>query len=439
MTNLQHEPTSPPQAYVRAAPSLPPLPLLSGEVRCDVVVIGGGLTGGSLALHLAEQGAKVVVLEAKEIGWGGSGRAFGQVVPYTKHSEGLVLDHFGAERGQRLIDATGAAPGLVYDLIEKHAIECEAAKTGLLFTAHSQKGLRGLEKRAAYWESRGAPASVIGPAETARMMGTNFYQYALFDKRGGTLNPYAYTRGLAQAAINAGADVYVGSPMQSSSKEGTRWRISTDNGSVLADKVVFATDSYSGSAVPELQRGLIMLRAYQLVTKPLPASVLETILPGRQSMTDTRRLFSGIRVHPSGRVHMSVDGPAFNVSGRAFSEAATARMHKLFPQVGEFEWDEMWRGWVGVTVNEYPRLLDMKDGRFGAFGYSGRGIALGTLLGRELARHIVGNHPDDLVLPLTAPEPIAWRGVARPLVSSLMTLYRILDARDERGVTKVKA
>jgi glycine/D-amino acid oxidase-like deaminating enzyme len=182
-----------------------------------------------------------------------------------------------------------------------------------------------------------------------------------------------------------------------------------------------------------------MLRAYQIATKPLPASVLETILPGRQSMTDTRRLFSGIRVHASGRLHLSVDGPAFNVVGNAFKDAATERVRKLFPQIGDFEWDEIWRGWVGVTVNEYPRLLDMGEGRFGAYGYSGRGLALGTLLGRELARHISGNHPDDLVLPLTSPEPIHWRAAARPLVSSLMTLYRLLDARDERGVINVKA
>ena len=360
-------------------------------------------------------------------------------MPYTKHSEGLVLKHFGADRGQRLIDATAAAPDLVYDLIDKHSIQCEAVKAGLLFAAHSQDGLSGLEKRATYWQGKGAPVSVIGPAETARMIGSPFYQYALFDKRGGTLNPYAYARGLGKAAIAAGAQIYVGSPMQSSVREGTRWRISTGQGSVLADKVILATDSYSGSAVPEMQRGLIMLRAYQIVTKPLPASVLETILPERQSMTDTRRLFSGIRVHPSGKLHVSLDGPAFNVIGRASTDAATERVRKLFPQIGAFEWDEVWRGWVGVTVNEYPRLLDMEDGRFGAFGYSGRGLALGTLLGRELARHLTGNHPDDLVLPLTQPEPIYWRGVARPLVSSLMTLYRLLDARDERGVSDVKA
>jgi glycine/D-amino acid oxidase-like deaminating enzyme len=81
----------------------------------------------------------------------------------------------------------------------------------------------------------------------------------------------------------------------------------------------------------------------------------------------------------------------------------------------------------------------MRDGRYGAFGYSGRGLALGTLLGKELARHLTGNHPDDLALPLTQPEPIHWRGIARPLVSSLITLYRLLDARDERGVSDVKA
>ena len=438
MTSPQYEPSSPPNAYAHSAPALPPLRPLAGQVQADVVVIGGGVTGTSAALHLAERGANVVVLEANEIGWGGSGRAFGQIVPYTKHSEGSVLEHFGPERGQRLIDAAAAGPDLVYGLIEKHGINCDAVRSGLLFTAHSRKGLRGLEERAAFWQSHGAPISLTGPAETARMMGTSFYQYALFDQRGGTLNPFAYTRGLAAAAIAAGATVHVASPMRSSTREGTRWRVTTDAGSVLANHVLLATDSYSGDSVPDVGRGLINLRAYQLVTKPLPPEVLATILPGQQPMTDTRRLFSGIRVHRNGRLHLSVDGPAFTANGQPFKEMATRRVRKLFPQIEQFEWEEMWRGWVGVTVNEYPRLLDLGQGRFGAYGYSGRGLALGTLLGRELARHVAGNHPDDLLLPLTPPEPILVRPFARPLVGSLMTLYRILDAIDERGVSHVR-
>ncbi len=423
---------------MRGAPPLPPLSPLRGQEHADVVIVGGGVTGCSSALHLAERGARVVLMEANEIGWGGSGRAFGQIVPYTKHSEGLVLKHFGTERGERLIAATGDSPKLVFDLIERHAIRCDAIPSGLLFAAHSAKALRGLERRARFWQERGAPVSVVGPQETARLIGTDVYRYALLDRRGGMLNPFAYTRGLAAAAVAAGATVHAPSAMRGMRRDGGSWIVESDQGSVRADKVILATDSYSGNAVPSMQRSLIRLRAYQLITKPLDRSVLETILPERHPMTDTRRLFSGVRVHPSGRLHVSVDGPVFSAGKGPFTEQATARVRKLFPHIGKFEWEESWQGWVGVTTDEYPRLLKIDDGCFGAFGYSGRGLALGTLLGRELARHILGNHPDDLALPLTVPRPALVRPVARPLVGSLVALYRILDRIDERGVSQVQ-
>lgn len=423
---------------MRDAPPLPPLAPLRGQENADVVVVGGGVTGCSSALHLAEGGARVALIEANEIGWGGSGRAFGQLVPYTKHSEGLVLKHFGTERGERLITATAASPQLAFDLIERHGIQCDAKQGGMLFAAHSASGLRGLERRAQFWQERGAPVSVIGPQETARLIGSGVYQYALLDKRGGMLNPLAYTRGLAAAALSAGAIIYAPSPMRSMRRDGAGWIVESDQGSIRAGTVLLATDSYSGDAVPSMQQSLISLRAYQLVSKPLPPSVIDTILPERHPMTDTRRLFSGIRVHPSGRLHVSVDGPAFSAQKGPFTDQATARVRKLFPQIGAFEWEESWDGWVGVTTDEYPRLLKIDDGCFGAFGYSGRGLTLGTLLGRELARHVLGDHPDDLALPLTPPRPARVRPVARPLVASLIALYRIRDRIDESRVSQVK-
>ncbi len=139
----------PPDVYVRRAPPPPPTQPLDGWRHVDVAVIGGGFTGLSTALHLAEAGIDVAVLEAKEIGWGASGRAFGQVVPYLKLGEPAILRHYGTERGTRIIDAVAAGPDLVFELIFRHRIECWATRSGLIFAAHSPGGRRDLERRTA--------------------------------------------------------------------------------------------------------------------------------------------------------------------------------------------------------------------------------------------------------------------------------------------------
>ena len=139
-----------------------------------VAVIGAGFTGLSTALHLAETGVDVAVLEAKEIGWGASGRAFGQVVPYLKPGHEAILRHYGPERGQRIVDAVAAGPDLVFELIVRHGIECWAMRSGLIFAAHSPCGRRDLERRTQYWQQRSAPVEMLEGMHCAEAIGSSY-------------------------------------------------------------------------------------------------------------------------------------------------------------------------------------------------------------------------------------------------------------------------
>src|SRR5579872_215401 len=279
-----------PDFYASYAPSAPATEPLDGSRRVSVAVIGAGFTGLSTALHLAERGIAAHVLEAKEIGWGASSRNFGQVVPYFKHDQGHVLRHFGPETGERLIAAAGNAPELVFELIDRHGIACTPVRNGLIFAAHSAAARQGLAERTAFWQKRGAPVEMHDGPDAHAFIGSSFYAACSIDRRGGTINPLAYVRGLAAAALKAGVTISPRTPVTSLARAGNEWRLATPRGEIVADTVVLATNAYTESRLwPGLRQSLIPMRSYQLVSQPLGENVRRSILPQDQPLTDTRQ------------------------------------------------------------------------------------------------------------------------------------------------------
>lgn len=421
------DPAALPAAYLRMAGPAPDAPPLAGDVSAEVAIIGGGFSGLSTALHLAERGVSVVLLEARGMASGGSGRAFGQIVPYAKHGEPHILRHFGELRGTRIIEALGRGPELVWELINRHGIACGATRSGLIFAAHNAAGEVGLRARAAFWQARGAPVEMLDAARTEALIGSPRYVTALIDRRGGHLNPLAYAYGLAHAAARAGVRLHAESRVTSLTQEGSAWRVRTANGSVHAEKIVIGGGAYSDDLWPGMRQSIVPIRAHQLVTAPLSANLRASILPEGQSVTDTRRLYSGARVLPDGRLHLSVDGAGFGRSGKTFTEKAAARARGLFPQLGDVSFEEGWTGWVDMSADQYPHLHRLAENAWGVIGLSGRGIAFGTLLGREISRRILDGEKADVFMPVAPLKPIAIRPVAPPLIGALMGWYRWRD------------
>lgn len=185
-----------------ASPDCPPL---VGGTEADVVIIGGGFTGLSAALHLAEAGQRVVLLEAETPGWGASGRNGGQVNPALKPNPDDIIARFGEDLGRRMVKRWGNGGQLVFDLIKGHAIECDAQPVGFLRTATNARGLAMLREIARQWRTHGAAYDDLEAAETERLVGVEAYCGAVIDRRGGNIHPLNYALGLAQAAVSAGA------------------------------------------------------------------------------------------------------------------------------------------------------------------------------------------------------------------------------------------
>ena len=375
----------PPHVYVRSAPPAPPTQSLEVPRHVPVVVIGAGFTGLSTALHLVESGIDVAVLEAKDIGWGASGRAFGQVVPYLKPGHDAILRHYGPERGQRIVDAVAAGPDLVFELINRHRIECWLMHSGLIFAAHSPSGRRDLERRTQYWQQRGAPVEMLYGARCAESIGSSLYKSASLDRRGGNINPFAYARGLARAVAAAGAPIYTQTRVRELVRRDGRWSIDIGGISMAADTVVIATNACTGDLWPGLRESVIPMRGHGFVTEPLSDNVRHTILPGRQSLTDTRQLYSGVRMLPDGRLHASAHGASFGAEPKPDWRRVDARIRRLYPQLGAVKWQQGWSGWVAMTADHFPRLHELAPGLFAGLGYNGRGIAAATMMGRDLA------------------------------------------------------
>lgn len=421
-----------PAYFESFAPPAPATEKLDGDRRADVVVVGGGYTGLSTAVHLAERGVRPIVLEAREIGWGESSRSFGQVVPYLKHPPAHLAHQLGAEVAERLVDATGRGPDLVFSLIERYRIECSAIRKGLIFGAHSAAGLTSLETRTAFWQKRNAPVEMLDARATEALTGTRYYAASSLDRRGGTINPLGYVRGLARAAIEVGATIYAHTPMTALTRADGGWRVDALGGSVVTPVVVLATNAYTTTPMwPGLYETLIPMRAYQMVSQPLDERVRERILPGGQPLTDTRRLFSGIRRHADGRLHVSADGPVFELMGEPNAGKVNRRLVTLFPSLGPLVWEHRWAGWVGMTYDLNPHLHELAPGLWTGLGYSGRGIALASMMGRDLAARITGAADTPFAFTASPIRASRIKGIAKPLVGCLLYYYRALDAFDD--------
>lgn len=398
--------TSPEPAPARAA--------LQGDHAAEVAVIGGGITGLSTALHLAESGVDVALIEAGEIPSGGSGRSVGLVNAGLWIPPDDIVAALGEEDGERANAILGAAPAKVFSLIERHGIACRATRTGTLHLAHNAKGERELARRADQFQRRGAPVELVEEEACQRLVGTRRIRRALLDRRAGTINPTAYTRGLARAAETAGARLYTRSPAGDVAREGHDWRVTTPRGSLRASRLVFATNAYTEDHWNRVRDHFFPGHFFQVASPPLADEIAGDILPERQGAWDTRMVLSSMRRDAEGRLILGSLGRGEG-RPRSYVRCWADRIQRhYFPQLGRVDWACSWTGRIAFTPDHTLRLFEPVPGILAVAGYNGRGVTTGTVVGQGFARFLTTGDDSLLPLPIQTPRPIR----AKPLWSS---------------------
>jgi glycine/D-amino acid oxidase-like deaminating enzyme len=380
--------------------------------RTQAVVIGAGYTGLSAALHLAEAGKDVVVLEASEVGARASGVNGGQVIPGVKHDPDALEAMLGPYAGGRLVATAAAGPDLVFDLIARHGIECEAKRAGWIQPATSESALAQLARRAEQWWRRGAAVELLSRREVLQLTGSALYCGGLLDRRGGTVQPLAYVRGLAHALLRAGGHIFTNSPASRLARMGGAWSIETPRGSVSSPAVIIATNAYTDTIHDGLRRTIVPVPSFQVATAPIPAALRSTILPDGQAASDTWHLLRYFRLDSGGRLVLGSRGTFAPAPAARHVQHHYRAVHEIYPQLKGIGFEFHWGGLVAMTRDSLPHLHELAPGLFAGLGYNGRGVAMATVMGRLLARRALGVSVGELGFPVSPVLPMPMHALS---------------------------
>ena len=361
-------------------------PPLTDNITVDLVVIGGGFTGLNAARVAAREGLRVCLIEAETIGHGGSGRNVGLVNAGLWLPPDQIKETLGDTRGERLINDLGVGPDRVFDLIKSYEIQCDARRNGTLHLAHSSQAISDLRAREEQWKNRGAPVTLLDAQTTARHLGSDMYHGALFDARAGVIQPLDYARGLARAAANKGVQIHEKTAAVRIEWDDI-WQVTTGDGHVRASKLLIATNAYNilASATQVYETSIVSY--FQCVSQKIAQRDFDAILSDHHGCWDTALIMSSFRKTRDNRLVFGAMGETEDIIGRYIHDGWAQRaIQRIFPNF-KIELSQSWSGRIAMTKNKIPDIMRLGKDGYAIFGYSGRGIAPGTVLGEQFGRY----------------------------------------------------
>src|SRR6266571_1344555 len=416
-----------PSLYADTAVPAVAAPRLETDRTVSVAIIGGGFAGLSTALHLAGQGTDAIVLEAQEPGWGASGNNGGQLNPGLKLDPDTIEATFGVELGRRMIAFAYNTPVFTLDLIRRHRIACEARQNGTLRAAYHEANAAAVEKTAEQCIRRGMPVTVLDRNALREATGTDRYVRAMLDARGGDLHPLSYARGLARAAIAAGAAVHGDTPALSLRRDGARWRIETPRAVVHAEKVLLATNGFTDDLWPALRRTIVPVFSSIAATAPLSDEVAHSIMPTRPVLYESGHITVYYRIDQHNRLLMGGRGPMRWIRKPTDVAYFIRYAERLWPQLKGVAWTHGWNSRLAITKDHYPHVHEPAENILISLGCNGRGVALSTAMGAQLARRLIGGKQAAIDMPVTGIKPIPMHALWPVGVTAAVLAGRLRD------------
>ena len=406
----------------------PNLNSIAGENRAEVAVIGAGIAGLSTALHLAEAGCSVAVIEAQEPGGGATGQSGGILAPdFIRTSPAEIKHVLGQERGERLSRMVGSSARQCFDLIEAHKISCDVVLDGFWVPAHNQTVLTSLQKRAKEWQEAGFDVVSVPVDEIASKLGTSRYCGAIRFADGGSLNPLAFSQGLAKAAIRQGAAVFSKSSVSKLVRHLDGWRVITSRGYLDAKRVVLAANGGNAALHIAMQRTVLPLRVFEYATTPLTAAQRASILPEGGSFTDKKPYLFTSRYDREGRLIAAFTDFFIKRNEKRLRGEATRRLVQHFPILQYVSIEYLWRGTAWLNPSLLPKIYEVDEGIFAIQACNGRGLATNIVLGRELANALIHRNENALSVKPEPPVQIRGYGITKMVPSILMAMVYLND------------
>lgn len=415
-----------PSYYAATAVESVSYPALSGEIKADVCIIGAGFTGITAALHLAEAGMEVVVLEAERVGWGASGRNGGQICTAFNQSMPALEKQVGKDGAQVLWDVERAAKDLIRDRVAKHNIDCDLT-WGYIHAASKPSHMAWMHETRDEWAQYGYDETeILDKSQLQERLGSEMYHGGLREKNAGHLHPLNYALGLAKAARDAGVKFFEQSKAININTD-KDVSVRTGDGHVTAKYLVSAGNAYLGKLIPALYYRVMPVKSFILSTEPLGENFARSLIRDNDAVVDSQNICDYYRLSGDGRM---LFGGRANYSGlepKDLFSYMKPRMLKVFPQLKDARLDYCWGGTLAITADRLPHVGQIDGKIFFAQGFSGHGVALSGMCGKLMSDAIRGTAEKFDVMARLRHHPFPGGPVRMPLLALGMLYYRMRD------------
>lgn len=419
-----------PQSYYAAtARKLEVLSVPEGEMRCDVCVVGGGFTGVSTALHLAQKGYKVILLEANKLGWGASGRNGGQVNTGMRLEQETLEEKFGSDLARQLWTVATQSVDLVKNLINEYSIDC-GFKPGVIHSSHRKSDARHFRSSVDFMRERYGVTSqeYLDRDALHALLPSDAYHCGLIDRDAGHLHPLNYLLGLAGAAQTFGAMLYENARV-TSVERGSIATVKTEKATIKADFVVTGLNGYGGDIIKEDAAFVMPINGYIGATRPLSDDEANRVLTADHAVADSKFIINYFRLSGDKRLLFG-GGESYGYRFPSNIDGIVRKpMLEIYPHLRDVPFDYCWGGTLGITMSRLPHFRRYSGNILSAGGFSGQGVALASLAGQVVADAIAGQAERfDLMASIPATRFPGGKTMRLPLLVLAMTWYALRDS-----------